>query len=164
MKQLPKNNSLSTTRRQLFSRTATGIGVAALASLFEREGYAAPGLAGFPNFPPTAKRVIYLHQSGGPSQLDLFDYKPELKKQSGIDLPATVRNGQRITGMTSGQSSFPVTPSLFTFKQYGQSGAWVSELLPHTAKIVDFGLAIFAEDELPADKADFAEKNRAYFQ
>jgi hypothetical protein len=118
------------TRRHFF-------GLAALASLLERDGLATPGLAGFPNFAPKAKRVIYLHQSGGPSQLDLFDYKPDLKKQQGIDLPDSIRMGQRITGMTSGQSTLPVTPSLFNFKQYGQSGAWVSELLPHTAKIVD---------------------------
>ncbi len=129
------DEQLASTRRQFFTRTTTGI--AALAALFERQGLATPGLAGFPNFPPKAKRVIYLHQSGGPSQLDLFDYKPELKKQQGIDLPASIRMGQRITGMTSGQTTLPVTPSLFGFKQYGQAGAWVSELLPHTAKIVD---------------------------
>src|SRR3954451_17278398 len=120
MKPLPKNNreteSLSETRRQFFSRTAGGIGIAALESLFERAGYATPGLTGLPHFAPTAKRVIYLHQSGGPSQLDLFDYKPELKKQSGVDLPASIRMGQRITGMTSGQSTLPVTPSIFSFK------------------------------------------------
>ena len=98
---------------------------------------ATPGLSGLPHFPPKAKRVIYLHQSGGPSQLDLFDYKPELHKHSGLDLPASVRMGQRITGMTSGQATLPVTPSIFSFKQHGQSGAWVSDLLPHTAKIVD---------------------------
>ena len=126
---------LTSTRRQFFTRTTTGI--AALASLLDRNAQATPGLPGFPNFAPKAKRIIYLHQSGGPSQLDLFDYKPELKRQQGIDLPASIRMGQRITGMTSGQSSLPVTPSLFGFKQYGQSGAWVSELLPHTAKIVD---------------------------
>ena len=129
------NDLLPFTRRHFFSRTTTGI--AALAALFEAEGRATPGLAGFPNFAPKAKRIIYLHQSGGPSQLDLFDYKPELRKQQGIDLPASIRMGQRITGMTSGQATLPVTPSLFGFKQYGQSGAWVSELLPHTARIVD---------------------------
>jgi hypothetical protein len=133
MKPLPKSEQPS--RRQFL--TGTPVGVAALAALFEKAGYATPGLAGFPNFPPKAKRVIYLHQSGGPSQLDLFDYKPELIKQQGIDLPGSVRMGQRITGMTSGQATLPVTPSIFSFKQFGQSGAWVSELLPHTAKIVD---------------------------
>jgi hypothetical protein len=136
MKQSQKSNpDFSLARRQFLS--SSPVAVAALAALFNQRADATPGLAGFPNFPPKAKRVIYLHQSGGPSQLDLFDYKPELKKQSGVDLPASIRMGQRITGMTSGQSTLPVTPSLFSFKQYGQSGAWVSELLPHTAKIVD---------------------------
>jgi hypothetical protein len=78
-----------------------------------------------------------LHQSGGPSQIDLFDYKPSLQKRRGIELPDSVRMGQRITGMTSGQGTLPIAPSIFDFKQYGKSGAWVSELLPHTAKIVD---------------------------
>ncbi len=126
-----------TTRRHFFSTGAKGIGLAALASLFQQEGHAAPGLPGLPQFPPTAKRVIFLHQSGGPSQLDTFDYKPGLEKHRGIELPDSVRMGQRITGMTSGQSTLPVAPSIFNFKQHGKSGAWVSELLPHTAKIVD---------------------------
>src|SRR4051794_31465503 len=124
------------TRRHFFSRSATGIGVAALGSLLTRDGFAL-GLPGFPNFPPKAKRVVFLHQSGGPSQMDLFDYKPTLDKFAGIELPASVRMGQRITGMTSGQSAFPVARSIFKFQQHGQSGAWISELLPHTAKIVD---------------------------
>jgi len=127
---------LTSTRRQFFSRTSTGIGVAALAGLLEKSGLAAT-LSGLPHFPATAKRVIYLHQSGGPSQLDLFDYKPQLRKFQGTELPGSVRMGQRITGMTSGQSSFPVATPNFEFKQHGQSGAWVSELMPHTAKIVD---------------------------
>ena len=80
---------------------------------------------------------MFLHQSGGPSQMDLFDYKPTLNKFAGTELPGSVRMGQRITGMTSGQSSFPVAKSIFQFQQHGKSGAWVSELLPHTAKIVD---------------------------
>jgi hypothetical protein len=126
---------MNPTRRHFLTTTPTGL--AALAALLDRPANATPGLAGFPNFPAKAKRLIYLHQSGGPSQLDLLDYKPQLKKNQGIDLPDSVRMGQRITGMTSGQSTLPVTPSLFSFKQYGQSGAWVSELLPHTAKIVD---------------------------
>ncbi len=129
--------ALALTRRQLFGRTATGIGVAALASLLEPKLFAAHGLAGLPHFAPKAKRVIFLHQSGAPSQLDLFDYKPKLKKLQGAELPASVRMGQRITGMTSGQSSLPVAPSIFRFAQHGQAGAWVSELLPHTAGIVD---------------------------
>src|SRR5436190_11702704 len=131
------DNDLQCTRRHFFSKSATGVGVAALASLVQRAGFAAPGIIAQPHFPPTAKRVILLHQSGGPSQLDLFDYKPGLQKRRGIELPDSVRMGQRITGMTSGQGTLPVAPSIFNFKQHGKSGAWVSELLPHTAKIVD---------------------------
>jgi hypothetical protein len=123
------------TRRHLFGRASTGIGVAALASIFQSEG---PGQAsGAPHFAPKAKRVIFLHQSGGPSQIDLFDYKPQLEKYRAIDLPPSVRMGQRITGMTSGQTTLPVAPSIFQFARHGQSGTWVSELLPHTAKVID---------------------------
>ncbi len=125
---------LTSTRRHFFGKAAAGIGIPALASLLQADS---GGLAGLPHFPAKAKRVIYLHQSGGPSQLDLFDYKPGLTKSHGIELPASVRNGQRITGMTSGQASFPVTKSIFNFSQPGKSGTWLSELLPHTAKIVD---------------------------
>jgi hypothetical protein len=127
---------LACTRRQFFSKTSTGIGAAALASLLPKDALAL-GLPGFPNFPPKAKRVIYLHQSGAPSQIDLFDYKPKLDKLHGSELPNSVRNGQRITGMTAGQSSFPVAKSLFKFSQYGQTGAWFSELVPHMGKIAD---------------------------
>jgi hypothetical protein len=127
---------LTSTRRQFFSRTSTGIGIAALAAVLEKSGFSAT-LSGLPHFPPKAKRVIFLHQSGGPSQLDLFDYKPQLRKFQGSELPGSVRMGQRITGMTSGQSSLPVAAPTFEFKQHGQSGAWVSELMPYTAKIVD---------------------------
>lgn len=129
------------TRRQFFSRTSTGIGVAALASLLnsERAGATAGSarLAGLPHFEPKAKRVIYLFQSGGPSQLELFDYKPGLAARRGTELPASVRMGQRVTTMTSGQASFPVAPSMFNYGRHGQSGAFVSELLPHTAVIAD---------------------------
>ncbi|HKD06706.1 MAG TPA: DUF1501 domain-containing protein [Bryobacteraceae bacterium] len=118
---------LSLTRRHFFQRTAAGIGIPALASLLNAETH----------FPATAKRVIYLHQSGAPSQLDLFDYKPNLAKLQGTELPASVRMGQRITGMTSGQSTLPVAKSIFKFQQHGQSGAWLSELLPHTGSVVD---------------------------
>ena len=90
-----------------------------------------------PISPPKAKRVIYLFQSGAPSQLDLFDHKPALRDRRGIELPDSVRMGQRITTMTSGQKSFPVAPSIFKFARHGQSGAWLSELLPHTAEIAD---------------------------
>lgn len=128
---------LSLTRRHFFGLTSTGIGTAALSTLLASKGEAKSGLPGMPHHPPTAKRVIFLHQSGGPSQLDLFDYKPQLQKRQGTELPDTVRMGQRITGMTSGQSSLPVASSIFKFAQQGKSGAWVSELIPHTAKVVD---------------------------
>ncbi|HUQ93271.1 MAG TPA: DUF1501 domain-containing protein [Bryobacteraceae bacterium] len=122
---------LALTRRHFFGRASLGIGAAALASLEART------LDGLPHHKPTAKHVIYLHQSGGPSQMDLFDPKPNLKKLQGTELPASVRMGQRITGMTSGQATLPVASSLFKFSQHGQSGAWMSELLPHTAKVAD---------------------------
>jgi hypothetical protein len=141
------------TRRQLFGRTTAGIGTAALASLlnpglFGSRAVAAPadappGLVGTGgilkalHFAPKAKRVIYLVMSGGPSHIDLFDYKPSLRKIHGTELPPEIRNGQRLTGMSSGQKSFPCVAPMFDFKQYGKSGAWVSELLPHTATIVD---------------------------
>src|SRR3954453_14650585 len=130
------------TRRQFFGRSATGIGAAALASLLGEDLRAADDLAtagALPklHFAPKAKRVIYLFMSGGPSHLDLFDYKPKLKEHFGQDLPASVRMGQRITGMTSGQKTLPVAPSLFKFAQHGKAGTWVSELLPHVATIAD---------------------------
>ncbi len=141
---LQRELGLALTRRHFFGRSAKGIGLAALASLLESNGYAAAtrdpktgGLVGLPHFTPKAKCVIFLHQSGGPSQMDLFDYKPGLKKRQGTELPDSVRMGQRITGMTSGQSTLPVASSLFDFKQHGNSAAWLSELLPHTAKVVD---------------------------
>jgi hypothetical protein len=124
------------TRRHFFGKTATGIGIAALANLL-------PGAAhaelpqGLPHFAPKAKRVIYLFQSGGPSQMELFDYKPELNKLQGQELPESIRKGQRLTGMSSTQASFPVVPSRFQFAQHGKAGAWVSELMPYTAKIAD---------------------------
>ena len=95
---------------------------------------AAGGLPGLPHFAPTAKRVIYLFQSGAPSQMDLFDYKPRLTDLAKTELPESVRMGQRLTGMSSGQASFPVAPSVFQFRRHGASGAWVSELMPHLAK------------------------------
>jgi Protein of unknown function (DUF1501) len=139
--------ALAMTRRQFFRRSTAGIaiGIPALASLLTNDGFAADtaldpktgGLLGLPHFPPKAKRVIFLHQSGAPSQMELFDYKPGLTAKQGTDLPDSIRMGQRITGMTSGQSSFPVAPSIFKFGQYGKSGAWISELLPYHTKIVD---------------------------
>ena len=138
------------TRRHFFGRCSLGIGTAALATLLEKSGLAAPkaagltqaqkstgGLPGLPHFAPKAKRIIYLFQSGGPSQLDLFDSKPKLERLRGQDLPESIRMGQRLTGMTAFQSTFPTAPSIYKFAQYGQSGASLSELLPHTAKIVD---------------------------
>ncbi|MCI0620963.1 MAG: DUF1501 domain-containing protein [Acidobacteria bacterium] len=137
------------TRRHFFGLNAAGIGTAALAALLGKDllagtGAAEPsaqsaagGLPGLPHFAPKAKRVIWLFQSGGPSQMELFDYKPKLEEFRGSDLPDSIRKGQRLTGMTATQDSFPVVPSLFKFAQHGQSGAWVSELMPHTAKIVD---------------------------
>src|SRR5258708_2965044 len=135
------------TRRQFFRRGTAGIaiGIPALAALLGNDGFAADtatdpptgGLAGLPHFAPKAKRVIFLHQSAAPSQMELFDYKPSLVKSQGFELPDSVRMGQRITGMTSGQSSFPVAPSIFKFNRYGRSGTWISELLPYHGKIVD---------------------------
>jgi hypothetical protein len=103
--------------------------------LLGRTAFAA--LEGLPHYPPKAKRVIYLFMHGAPSQLDLFDYKPTLQKLRGQDLPESVRMGQRLTGMTAYQAKFPTAPSIFQFAQHGQSGHWISELLPHTAKIAD---------------------------
>jgi hypothetical protein len=135
------------TRRRFFQRNTVGIaiGIPALAALLTKDGFAADtatdpktgGLVGLPHFSPKAKRVIFLHQSGAPSQMELFDYKPGLVNLQGKDLPDSVRMGQRITGMTSGQSSFPVAPSIFKFNQYGRSNTWISELLPYHGKIVD---------------------------
>jgi hypothetical protein len=142
----PRNeHGLMLTRRHFFGLNATGIGIAALASLLGKDmraesvpGHKAYGaLPGLPHFAPKARRVIYLFQSGGPSQMELFDYKPRLTEFQGSDLPESIRKGQRLTGMSATQSSFPVVPSRFKFARHGESGAWVSELLPHTAKIAD---------------------------
>ncbi|HMB27629.1 MAG TPA: DUF1501 domain-containing protein, partial [Blastocatellia bacterium] len=145
---LKREFDMHLTRRQLFGLGAKGVGLAALASLFKLDGFSfieneasrdpkTGGLVGLPHYAPKVKRVIFLHQSGGPSQIETFDYKPALDKLHGSELPDSIRRGQRITGMTSGQSAFPCVKSLFKFKQHGQSGTWVSELLPHAAKIVD---------------------------
>ena len=122
--------------RRHFLRSSA-VGTAALTGLLETGGIAADRPAGPPHFAPKAKRVIYLFQSGGPSQLELFDYKPKLAKRHGSELPDSIRQGQRLTGMTSGQKSFPVIAPKFKFSQRGQNGVWISELLPHTAKIID---------------------------
>ena len=119
------------TRRQFIGTTGLSLGSMALASLAADQPQAAT------HFAPKAKRVIYLFMHGGPSQVDLFDFKPGLKKLHGQELPASVRGTQRLTGMTSNQKSLPIAASLFNFAQHGQSGTWISELLPHTAKMAD---------------------------
>jgi hypothetical protein len=119
------------------------LGQASLSSLMlgGTAGASAPSFGGQPSthFPAKAKRVIYLHMEGGPSQLDLFDYKPGLREQFDMELPDFVRNGQRLTGMTSGQTRFPVAPSLFRFSRYPnqQDGAWISEVMPHMGSVAD---------------------------
>src|SRR5207237_7363636 len=122
-------------RRDRVGSVGAGIGAAALETLLTKDCTAAEQAA--VHFPAKAKRVIFLFQSGAPSQMDLFDYKPKLAELRGTELPDSIRQGQRLTGMTSRQTSFPIAPSRFQFAQHGNSGAWVSELLPHTAKVVD---------------------------
>src|SRR5690349_1196822 len=135
--------ALNLTRRQFFGSSGLRLGGVALAMLAGRSAGANPveqvhpALPGFPHFAPKAKAVIYLHMNGGPSQLDTFDYKPKLHDYFDKELPDSVRNGQRITTMTSGQSRFPVAPSMFKWAQHGKCGMWVSELLPHTARFAD---------------------------
>jgi hypothetical protein len=121
-------------RRLFLASSGVSLGAAALGSLLTAEGADSTGL---PYYLPKAKRVIYLFQSGAPSQMDLFDPKPALKDKRGTELPGSIRMGQRITTMTSGQKSLPVAPSIFKFAQHGRSGAWLSELLPHTARLAD---------------------------
>ena len=129
-------------RRRFLSKMSLGIGSVALGSLLIPDlfGEKTPEdmiLSGLPHFAPKAKRVIYLFQNGAPSQLDLFDYKPKLQEMFGQDLPESIRNGQRLTGMTADQKKFPLAGSVFKFGEYGQAKNWMSELLPHTAKVVD---------------------------
>jgi hypothetical protein len=126
-------------RRDFLSRSSlAGVGLAALSSLLPQElfGETNPKPV-LPHFAPKAKRIIYLFQSGGPSQLELFDYKPKLREMFGKELPPSVRGNQRLTGMSSNQKSFPLAMGKFNFKQHGKSRAWVSDLMPHTAKVVD---------------------------
>ena len=129
------------TRRHFFRQGAMGLGTAALASVMPQAAAAEPAVVGglpeLPHFAPKAKRAIYLFMNGGPAQLDLWDYKPKLHDHYDEDLPESIRNGQRLTTMTSGQKRFPIAPSKYKFKQHGKTGTWVSELLPHTAKLVD---------------------------
>jgi len=137
---------LNQNRRHFLQKMGLGIGGLALGSLMDPFGFGKTpsandllqtGPVPLPHFAPKAKRIIYLFQSGGPSQLDLFDYKPLLNKMRGKDLPESIRNGQRLTGMTSGQDQFPLTGSIYNFKQYGESRTWISDLMPYTAKIAD---------------------------
>jgi hypothetical protein len=123
------------TRRHFFRRSGGGLGLAALHSLLA--GDQAPASGPVPHFAPRAKRVIYLFQHGAPSQLDLFDHKPQLGERRGSELPDSVRRGQRLTGMTAFQANFPTAPSIFRFVRNGTSGMWLSELLPHTGKVAD---------------------------
>jgi uncharacterized protein (DUF1501 family) len=123
------------TRRMLLGRAATGIGAAALHSLLSRDGLASG--ARTPLHRPRASRVIYLFMADGPSQLDLFDHKPKMKDWYDRDLPESVRGGQRITTMTSGQARFPIAPSIYRFARHGESGAVISELMPHLATVAD---------------------------
>lgn len=126
------------TRRQFFRRFGSFMGTAALASLMPRDAFGADAAKAVgPHFAPKAKHIIYLHMVGGPSQIDLYDYKPKMGDWYDKDLPETIRNGQRLTTMTSGQARFPIAPSKYKFAQHGKSGMWVSELLPYTAKMVD---------------------------
>jgi len=134
-------HGLNHNRRRFLSKLSLGIGSVALGSLLipdlfgksEEESV----IAGLPHFAPKAKRIIYLFQNGAPSQLDLFDYKPMLQKMQGQDLPASIRMGQRLTGMTAGQEHFPLAGTVFKFGEYGQARATISELLPHTAAVAD---------------------------
>src|SRR4028119_2520866 len=135
--------SLNINRRKFLSRLSIGLGSAALGSLLIPDLFSGSGetevnsALGLPHYAPKAKRIIYLFQNGAPSQLETFDYKPMLNKMVGQDLPDSIRKGQRLTGMTSGQKKFPLVGSHYKFAQYGQSGAWVSEVFPYMSKIVD---------------------------
>ena len=142
-----EENAILQTRRQLLLNGARGLGGMALGAMLSQDAMgakqAAQGLAtnggvlGQTHFPAKAKRVIYLFFSGGPSHIDLFDFKPAMRKFHGEELPDSIRNGQRITGMTSGQKSFPCVAPMFKFQKYGQAQTYVSELLPHISQIVD---------------------------
>ncbi len=134
----PTHTVLPAANRRVFLRqSGLGLGGAALAGLLARSGsgQTAPGLLAGPHHPPRARRMISLVMAGGPASQDLFDYKPLLNERHGSELPDSVRGGQRLTGMSSQQSSLPLAGSAFQFARHGKSGAWVSELLPHTAKV-----------------------------
>ena len=136
-------------RRRFLTKTSLGLGAVAVGSLFGKSQGEAPVagvsaanieqdiLRALPHIAPKAKRVLYLFMSGGPSQLETFDYKPKLYDMYGQSLPDSVRQGQRLTGMSANQATLPIVPSVFKFNQHGKSQTWVSELLPHTAEVVD---------------------------
>ena len=135
---------MNVNRRHFLSKLSLGLGSAALGSLLIPDIFKGVGensvndiISGLPHFAPKAKRVIYLFQNGAPSQYELFDNKPLLNKMFGENLPESVRGSQKLTGMTASQSKFPLAGSVFNFKQHGKSGSWISELLPHTARIAD---------------------------
>ena len=139
------NKQFSKSRRNFLRKSSLGFGSIALSSMLSpslgvAKNFSSPNIFstnGLPHFIPKAKRVIYLFQSGGPSQIETYDYKPLLEKWHGNEIPQSLKETQRNSGMVEGQSSYPLVKSIFNFKQYGQSGAWVSELFPHTAEIVD---------------------------
>src|SRR5215218_8557873 len=133
-------HGLNMNRRKFLSKLSIGLGSAALGSLlipdlFSNSETEEGLITGLPHFAPKAKRVIYLFQNGAPSQLESFDYKPKLREMMGQELPASIRAGQRLTGMTANQASFPLVGSYYDFKQYGDSRAWISDLFPYTAKV-----------------------------
>ena len=130
-----RNFSRYASRREFLAKSAYGLGAAALHCLSGTAEGAASRV--FPNFAPRAKRVIFLFQSGGPSQLDLFDYKPGMQGRFDEDIPESIFGGQRVTGMVAHQDRFPVVPTMYGFQRHGESGIWLSDLLPYTAKIVD---------------------------
>lgn len=140
------DHQMNLNRRQFFGQTGIRLGAVALGmsganALLAQQNSAPtrmhPPLPGLPHFPPKAQNIIYLHMNGGPAQIDTWDYKPKLSEFFDTDLPDTIRKGQRITTMTSGQKRLPVAPSMFKFQQHGNCGTWVSELMPYTAKFVD---------------------------
>ena len=130
-------DSQGMTRRGFWSRFGMGLGAVALGDLMHRDLSAANTASLLPHFPQRAKRVIYLFQSGGPSQMDLYDYKPLLNQKHGTELPEEIRRGQRLTAMSGNQASLPLAGSPFKFAQHGDSGAWISDLLPHTSTVAD---------------------------
>ena len=136
-------HGLNMNRRRFLSTMSLGVGSVALGSLlmpdlFSRLGFNDDALPdGVAHFAPKAKRVIYLFQNGAPAQQELFDFKPKLREMQGLEMPPSVRGNQRLTGMTANQATFPLVGSFIDFKQYGQSQAWISDLLPYTARIAD---------------------------